>query len=190
MTYGIYLLGAPGVGKSTVMRYLMKDWTPMQYMRLTEREMFGHYLESSEGHLGVYLGRLREQFPGTDALSMSVQPQALKWVENMPGLSMVFGEGSRLGNATFLSALADKIDLAVTLLTCDEEVLRERRASRPDGGDWKTGRKTAEQAENWAKGQATRAANAAEALRDMGYNVMEMDTTDLWPDQIAELVVH
>jgi GTPase SAR1 family protein len=188
VTTAIYIIGGPGVGKSTVMAELMSGWEPGEYVRLTEREFFGHYLEHPVLGRGLYLGRLREQYPGTDALSLSVQPQALKWAESISSdLTMVFGEGSRLANLAFLSALGRQTQLLVVHLTAGEEIARERRSQRPDDGNWKTGQRDT-QSEVWVRAQTSRAANLAKALRDRArfLNIVDIDTTDKNPKQIVE----
>lgn len=186
MTKSIYILGAPGSGKSTAMASLIADWEPGPYTRLTDREMFGHPLDHPILGEGLYLGNLRKQFPGTDALSMSVQPQALLWLERglSPSLAMVFGEGARLGNPKFLQALGRSTRLTVVYLSGDPEVLAERRASRPDVGSWKTGRRGA-QSEAYARSQATRALNAASEVE----GAVWIDTTSLTPQQVLEEIL-
>lgn len=132
MTRSVYLLGEPGVGKSTVMRHLLEGWTAGPYERWTSREMFGHYLAHPEQGHGAYLGHLRPEYPGTDALSLSVAPQALIWLASLPllGLDYVFGEGARLAHASFLAELGAQTELTVVYLTAPAEVAAERRLAR------------------------------------------------------------
>ena len=44
MTQSIYIVGAPGSGKSTLMAHLLDGWEVGPYEKWTRREMFGHYL--------------------------------------------------------------------------------------------------------------------------------------------------
>jgi GTPase SAR1 family protein len=133
VTCAVYLIGGPGTGKSTVMYSLMQGWKPGEYVRFTVREMFGHWLDHEVLGAGAYLGRLRPEFPGTDALSRSVQPHALTWVTTIPMLNLawVFGEGERLGNVAFLTALAQSTRLQVVHLVLDPELQAERLEQRP-----------------------------------------------------------
>lgn len=133
MTCAIYLIGGPGTGKSTVMQALLDGWEPGEYVRFTVREMFGHWLDHEVLGTGAYLGRLRPEFPGTDALSRSVQPHAVSWLATLPmlGLSWVFGEGERLGNVAFLEALALRCRLRVVHLVTTPEVQEKRMLERP-----------------------------------------------------------
>lgn len=132
MTCAVYLIGGPGVGKSTVMDALLREWKPGAYTRFTVREMFGHWLEHEVLGAGAYLGKLRPEYPGTDALSRSVQPHAVSWVALLPvmDLSWVFGEGERLGNVGFLTALGKQTKLRVIHLVAPPEVLERRRLHR------------------------------------------------------------
>lgn len=193
MTNAVYLLGAPGVGKSSVMQILLQPWTIGSYVRFTEREMFGHLLYQPQLDLsGAYLGHLRPEFPGTDALSMSVQPQAIKWLqESDGGLDYIYGEGARLGNEKFLTELSYRSRLTVVLMTASPEVLDLRLLNRPDSADHKTGRSGRSQDRKWQDSQATRAANTAlkmiEAIpvHPNNLEVLTVDTTELNPTQVA-----
>lgn len=192
MTKSIYLLGAPGVGKSSVMKVLLNPWEVSPYVRFTEREMFGHILYQPQLDLsGAYLGHLRPEFPGTDALSMSVQPQALKWLKQSDGgLHYIYGEGARLGNTTFLTELSYRSRLTVVLLTASPEVVDLRLLGRPDSADHKTGRTGRAQDRKWQDGQATRAQNTWDAMANLSnytanVEALKIDTTDLNPNQAA-----
>ncbi len=163
MTRAIYIVGAPGSGKSTLMRELLRGWDVGPYTKWTTRELFGHYLEHPEKGRGAYIGHLRPEYPGTDALSLSVQPQALLWLEALPllGLDWVFGEGVRLGYPKFLIALAQYTDLTVIHLKISPEEAARRRLVR--GGKQMT--------DNWCRVATSRANNAAEACREAGIRV-------------------
>lgn len=166
MTSSIYILGGPGSGKSTLMARLLEPWSPGPYVRLTSREMFGHYLLNDDLEVGLYLGHLRPEYPGTDALSLSVAPQALIWLENLePSVGWVFGEGARLGHPRFLSTLSYYTDLLVVHLLIAPVVAAERRAAR--GGKQLT--------EQYCKTATTRAASSAQACRDNEIEVVELD---------------
>lgn len=132
MTQSIYIIGAPGSGKSTLMASLLEGWTIGPYTKWTAKEMCGHYLEHPTKGRGAYLGRIRDEYPGTDALSMSVAPQANLWVKTLPmlGLDWVFGEGARLSHIGFLSELARVSDLTVIYLQVNPEEAARRRAQR------------------------------------------------------------
>ena len=168
MTLAVYFIGGPGVGKSTWVASALEGWTPGPYVRFTSKEMFGHILHDQEGRTGAYLGHLRPEYPGTDALSMSVAPQALLWAESLPllGLDLVIGEGARLAHMGFLQALDSLTNLSVVYLYCDPAIAAERRRER--GGK--------QLADSFCKTQFTRAANLARACHDNEINLIEIDT--------------
>ena len=164
MTKSAYIIGAPGSGKSTLMGEMLDGWEVGPYVRFTGREMFGHYLTKfDDAHIAAYLGHLRPEFPGTDALSLSVAPQALLWVDSLPlpGLDQVFGEGVRLSHIGFLMALAEVTDLTVIYLEVNPEVAAQRRLAR--GGKMLS--------DNYCKIATSRAANVAAACQDAGIRV-------------------
>ena len=92
----LYIIGEPGVGKSTLVEHLTRD------LPFEETD--------SPFPMRVYdcgvteLGRRRPEFSGTDALGMAVQPKVEAYLEGMkPGL--LLAEGDRLANEKFFVAL-------------------------------------------------------------------------------------
>lgn len=174
----IYLLGAPGVGKSAVMARLIEGYTPLEYARLLG-VLRGHPLVDEHGEVSaLYLGRLRPQFPGTDALSMSVHPDALTWVGQWTGrpFSTLFAEGQRLGTVGFLTALAERAETVVVHLTASDEVLNARRDARGSA-----------QNAQWAKGSATKARRSADGASALGIPVVEVDAARPLADVVADV---
>lgn len=157
----------------------MQDWTPGDYVRFTVREMFGHWLEHPVLGTGAYLGRLRPEYPGTDALSRSVQPHAVTWTTTLPilGLSWVFGEGERLGNVGFLTALAEVSRLRVIHLVASPETAEERRA----------GRSGKPMTPVYCKAKTTQAANVAAKLPPE--LITEVDADQSLEDLVAEILL-
>lgn len=166
MTRALYLIGGPGVGKSTVMASLLSGWQPLDYERIYGK-LRGHLLVSAGIPAGLYLGRLREGFPGTDGLSMSAHPDAVAWAESLTApapVSLILGEGARLGTAGFLTALHRTTDLTVVHLVASPAVSLSRRDGRRSG-----------QNSSWVKGATTRAAVAAQRCREAGCRVLSVD---------------
>jgi GTPase SAR1 family protein len=179
VTRSVYLLGGPGAGKSTLMSELLRGWTPGPYVRFTQREMFGHWLLNDELELSAYLGHLRPEYPGTDALSMSVAPHALSWLESLPrNVSRVFGEGTRLGHSGFLQALHVHTELTVVYLYASDDITAQRRSERPG--------KVLN--ETYVKMAAAKARNAAEACRSAGIRVLDLDASRT-PQELAKEVL-
>lgn len=168
----LYLLGAPGAGKSTVMARLIEDWTALEYGLLGTKLLGGHLLVNPQGEMaGVLLGRDRKRFPGTDALGMAVHPEAVRWARGLAEGNpwpLILGEGQRLGTAEFLTTLARATDLLVVLLEAEEEVLAARRTARLVGG--------VPQSPAWVKGATVKAQRAAQRTAEAGVRVLAIDT--------------
>ncbi len=164
MTEATYIIGAPGAGKSTLMDQFLEGWAVGPYTKWTRKEMFGHLLQHPERGLGAYLGHRRPNYPGTDALSLSVAPQALLWAEAVPllGLSHVYGEGIRLGYPTFLITLSRVADLTVVYLDVDPEEASRRRLAR--GGK--------QMSPKWCQAATSRAKSCALACQEAGIRVV------------------
>lgn len=113
----VYLLGLPGVGKSTALEAAIADWRHVE----DRTTPFAHRVFTE----GIVLGRYREGFPGTDTLSMSVNPLAVDFVRRTPGL--IVGEGDRLANRAFLGACPE---LTLIHLDAPPRIARERARMR------------------------------------------------------------
>ncbi len=155
MTRTLYLVGPPGSGKSTLVHRLAER---MGAENLAPVEVPIPYLEWFDKHgndLGIIeLGRRRDTFSGTDALSMSIQPKAMAFMRAMDGSPFqpwwVVGEGDRLANRAFLESCPclTLVDIAVP-----DEVAWVRMVQRAQ----EIGSKP--QSEPWWRGRATKVRN-------------------------------
>lgn len=147
---GCYLIGSPGAGKSTLMRGL--TWDAEWYVG---KQPFKHlcYVTIEDGVVAIQLGDEHETFPGTDRLSMAVQPDAIAFVQSAPA-PFVFGEGDRLATVGFLTAFAEACDEGFTLLWLDtpDMLAASRSAARSS------------QNEAWQKGRRAKVRNLASIL--------------------------
>ena len=111
------LIGPPGAGKSTAMRQALSPYERHELPNdgLVPRDALFH-----NGTLvGVELGKQRGEFSGSDALSQSILPNALKYLANPPEQPpAILIEGTRLANKRFLSSAVD-LGYKVTLLHLD-----------------------------------------------------------------------
>lgn len=117
----LYIIGEPGVGKTTVV---------LSALPLPSAE-----LEAPIPHLvypgGVQLGRWRGQFSGTDGMTNNIKPRVLDWLGQPDGPSVVVAEGDRLANTKFFQDVVDlgwRLD--VVALVASPEELNVRRDNR------------------------------------------------------------
>lgn len=180
MTRALYVVGAPGVGKTSLMRQLKSPYLVGDAARAWPGSLLWLTLLYGHNHVaGVELGRERDSFGGTDALGMAVMPQALAWLGRAPLPQLVLGEGARLGTVRFLAELGNRADLTVVHLTASPQALADRRAARGSN-----------QSPAWMRGAETRARNTATTLdrQYSGVRVIELDATDATPAELSAYV--
>lgn len=136
----LYLTGRPASGKSTVAAALTEG-----LRSFVDYKPFAHtiYHQARVVALGVDRGG---GFPGTDTLSMSVSSKVVGWLARPGAPALVFGEGDRLANTSFFTAVAG---LGFTVvhahLDCDDELAAARLATRTEwspSASWLAGRVT------------------------------------------------
>lgn len=136
-----YLIGEPGVGKTTLLGAITDGLPGIAARRPFARTIYDCGV--------VQLGEDRPVFGGTDTLSMSVQPKVVEWAA-MPDYPDIVGEGDRLANGKFFQAMKDLgYDLRIVLVRADPELIAERRleraadhSMRPQDAVWLQGRQT------------------------------------------------
>jgi len=165
----VYFYGPPGAGKSTLMAELTKhcDRSASSAAKVPHDILFhGNKLRGAE------LGRRREAFSGTDALSMSIQPEAVSWVRTAP-YRLILGEGARLATRGFLEAARGaEYDVHTFYLDATRQELEARRRKRGSN-----------QNEKWVQGASTRAANLRAAIG--GWDLDAMRT----PQELVEVLM-
>ena len=143
-----YLIGVPGAGKSTALASAIEqlDWGNPE----PRSKPFAHsHYETGDA---VVLGRHDAPFPGTDTLSLGVNPRAIDFLHST-GASLIVGEGDRLANAKFLRAAADAGGVLLVLLDLPPARAYERMLDRAD----RLG--VAPQKEPWWNGRYTKTQN-------------------------------
>lgn len=142
----IYLIGEPGSGKSSLMDFALGHHRSSLILK-----PFAHMtLGPVENPWGIELGKVRESFGGTDALSMGVLPVVVEWMQTHPAPT-IFGEGDRLTAQSFFEAAKACGELAVVHLATPPEEAARRRAKRGSN-----------QNEAWVRGRITKVKNLAE----------------------------
>jgi hypothetical protein len=149
--------GLPGTGKTTLMRALMKRLIGPSVSLHTGLVHTHQFLEAK----AIILGKYEEMtaFGGTDKLSMAVQPELERWLQERPISTdiTIYFEGDRLFNNSFLSTCAELTNFCsfMILLTGQDE-LAKRRLARGD-----------EQSASWILGRETKLANIINSRRDV-----------------------
>lgn len=138
----LYIFGEPGAGKSTLMAYLTRG---LDVIEISKPFAMRHYPDADVTELGP---RRRGGFPGTDGLSMSVQPTVIEWLRN-DGPSRVIAEGDRLANGRFFEACRDmgySLHLVHLKGESQSEFQRNMRAvergTEPQDPSWVAGRRS------------------------------------------------
>ena len=145
-----YLIGEPGVGKSTLMGLLTANYIRT---RMPSAPFAIDLLTDMEGKLyAAELGKHRETYSGTDALAFNIMPKACDWL-NKPTehINNLLGEGDRLSSAIFFGTATQSPHVTtfnVVHLTAPPETIIERRQQRGSN-----------QNPSWIKGRTTKMNN-------------------------------
>lgn len=133
----IALGGEPATGKSTIIKKLMGDVVANWSRHEPEKLVAGMRHISGEIFIIGDYSDPDHKFPGTDRLSMAVQPQAIKYLRNVNNEAHVLFEGDRLFNASLLEECADMadngaIDFKIYMITADKAIKELRHFDRKD----------------------------------------------------------
>ena len=141
------IIGAPGTGKTTLMREWMKS-----------REWFSDRpVDLLDSHVSANIRVLRkydndDTFGGTDKLSMAVQPKAVEYLNDASPITIF--EGDRLTSIKFFQA-AEKLNfkIKIIMLTVPDDIREKRYEERGSN-----------QNETWLNGRLTKVKNVSNAF--------------------------
>lgn len=150
----LYIVGPPGAGKSTLMAELTRECDRLSATGPVPHDLLCRPRDDDQNaDVAVEIGKRRENFSGTDALGMSIQPKAVAWIKTRPH-SLVLGEGARLGTTGFLMAARNTgYRVILVHLGAPDDVLSQRRAQRGS-----------KQNESWMQGATTRSRRLTERM--------------------------
>lgn len=178
-TKSVYIVGGAGSGKSTFMAALMEQVVMVQgpledlYSLRNAKALVtlrGHRVITYGGKDGLYLGCIRESFPGTDGLDRASSPVGEEWLKKDGGreFSFLISEGATLATRRFLKALYEETDFLLVHLHADPEVTAARFAERGSNQD-----------PTFVKNTVTRSANLRRDLVELlGARCVSIDTAD------------
>lgn len=181
----IYVVGAPGAGKTMLVREVREALDPLMSRRMVWRQtadgrrlnplVADYFPLYSVVTLGIYDD---SPYGGTDRLGLNVAPVAAEFLRKLaerPDAARltVLGEGDRLAIPTFLDAATALGTLTLLSLEVPADVLEARRAGRANDADgaWlqtaskmfhgKPRRATRDQGQDatWLKGRLTKVDN-------------------------------
>ena len=123
------MIGYPGSGKSSALLHAIGPIEghtafsdPVAHVRFNHSEV-------------VYLGKLRKEFPGTDAMPFGHEP-ALKYLGTLPEESVVVGEGQRFASLKFFTkAIEMNYNVTIVRIHVPLETAKQRASAR--GSDFK-----------------------------------------------------
>jgi hypothetical protein len=180
MTRSVYIIGGAGTGKSTFTRDLLgrlgcqmgplTDLYSKPNSRGTVITLRGHQL----GENGIYLGCMREPFPGTDGLDRVSYIPGEEWLVEADLPEFLIAEGATLAVRRFLYSLDVMTDLLILHLKTDELVKNFRLEERGAGQD-----------EKFITATATRSENLANEMRQAGVYTVDVDTGEMYDWGIA-----
>lgn len=162
MTRVVYVVGGAGTGKSTFMSQLLGSMEFGPFEDLHQKPNARGTIITLRGHRmpndGLYLGRMREHFPGTDGLDRASSMTGAEWLAETPVLPRwIVGEGLNLATWPMMEGFLARTELLLIRLWADE-VVRDLRF-------WQRGSK---QPEGFLKMSETRSVNLTAKVEKAG----------------------
>ena len=174
--FAIFVVGAPGVGKTTALRAMFEELDPAGAAFLTESPKWtvcpGAYAAAGHYTGGPFDGADTVPYNGAAAAVDALLANLQAW-----SVPIVVFDGDRFSARTHLDlARGGGLRVGCVLISAPDEVVAQRRAARGSA-----------QNENWARGRATKARNFF-AMFDPAQRA-EVDASRLGPKQVAEHIL-
>jgi hypothetical protein len=174
MTKSVYIIGGAGTGKSTFMDQILRGigarMGPLHDLHSLRNAkalvtLRGHAVLHERGMEGLYLGCMRDEFPGSDGLDRASSPVGEAWLQAGDLPSFIISEGATLATRRFLTALHEHTDLLLVYLKADDFVKELRFAERGSN-----------QKPEFVLATATRSENLWNDMGKLGVNGLSCDT--------------
>jgi hypothetical protein len=169
----LFVVGAPGVGKTTALTGLLDPFG----MALIQRPKWT--LGDGVALVGHYGSG---KFDGGDTIAYNGAAEALDyWLAHIysdPTVHLTVLDGDRFSTSNCwrrVTGAVPRDQVRCVYLTCDQAGLEQRRASRNN-----------KQNPSWMRGRATKAYNFSRHFDDD--QLIEIDTTDLTPDEVTSRI--
>lgn len=183
MKTALWIVGAPGVGKTTLVRAMLPEL--MKAMRTTNGpKLMLDFFRLRYCAAGHYTGA---PFDGADTVPYNgVEAWLANWRDGVArSVELTVFDGDRFSHAKALDAVRSTgVRCCALLLECSADELARRRAGR----EAQTG---ATQNEAWRRGRETKAHRFAELFRPDGdpFNrlVVQLDSAVHLPDRLASI---
>jgi hypothetical protein len=183
VTNSVYILGAAGTGKSTFMSELLvrlnAELGPLEDLHSKPNArgnlvtLRGHRVDTDFAS-GLYLGVMREQFPGSDGLDRASSPTGEEWLEFGDVPPFILAEGATLATRRFMYGLHAHTNLLMLAFRCDPVVHDLRLLSRGAG-----------QVSSFVRSTVTKTENLVKDLQVAGATVEWVDSDDPGAWEIA-----
>lgn len=192
MTKSVYVIGGAGTGKSTFMADIFDAAhlvaAPLEDFHVKANKkndvtLRGHRVHNQVDAQGLYIGLIRDQFPGTDGLDRATSPTGEEWLQlgKHKEFDFIISEGNTLGTRRFLTALHQETDLLLVLLEADEFVRELRFLERGSN-----------QSLQFVLGTATRSRNLFNDMAKQDVRGIIADSSDMgaWNSTLEDCLRH
>lgn len=176
----LYILGQPGVGKTSALNEAVKDATYHDQQTEPVPHVVHIWDRRPDACPMIFeIGKRRDGgFGGTDALGYTIGPKVVQWLEQARP-SPVIAEGDRLANWAFFWGVQNLgYELTIAYLHVPDAVAQERRDQRGSMQD-----------PRWIRGRITKTKNLIERCADIVVDIDAEADIETVAQQLREQAV-